>query len=174
MKIIKLNIPDILLIEPIIHSDDRGNFMESYRKDMLMEYNKNTDFVQDNLVNSSCGVLRGLHYQKNNPQDKLVQVAYGEIFDVAVDIRRKSNTFGNWVGEVLSKENRKQLYVPSGFAHGYCVLSDKATVLYKCTDYFYANDQYGIKWNDSTLKINWPINNPNISEKDSKLPTFEK
>ena len=174
MKIVKLNISDVLLIEPIIHSDDRGNFMESYRKDMLEEYNKNTDFVQDNLVNSSYGVLRGLHYQKHNPQDKLVQVTCGEIFDVAVDIRKESDTFGNWVGEILSKENRKQLYVPSGFAHGYCVLSDKATVLYKCTDYFHANDQYGIKWNDSTLKINWPINNPKISEKDSKLPTFEK
>ena len=174
MKFKKLDINDVVLIEPIQHNDSRGFFMESFRSDLLIEFGIKSDFIQDNIVHSSRNVLRGLHYQKNNPQDKLIQVIEGEIFDVAVDIRPHSKTYGKWVGEFLNSDNKNQLYVPSGFAHGYCVISDRAIVHYKCSDYYYPNDQNGIIWNDKELNISWPIKNPEISEKDSKLPTLQK
>ena len=148
--------------------------MESFRKDLLAQFGIKSDFVQDNIVHSSKNVLRGLHYQKKNPQDKLIQVLEGEIFDVAVDIRPNSETYGKWVGEFLNSDNKCQLYIPSGFAHGYCVTSDKAIVHYKCSDYYYPNDQSGIIWNDKGLNISWPIKHPEISKKDSKLPAFQK
>ena len=173
MKIVACKIPDILIIEPIKHNDARGSFMESYRYDLLSKYNIK-EFVQDNLVCSEYGVLRGMHYQVKHPQDKLIQVIDGEIFDVAIDIRKKSPTYGQWFGEYLSSKNRKQLFIPAGFAHGYCVTSNIAKVLYKCNDYYYSDDQYGIIWNDITLNINWPIKNPILSEKDIKLSSFQK
>ena len=173
MNISKLKLEGIFLIEPEIQIDSRGSFMESFRKDALSEYFKK-EFVQDNLVESNKGVLRGLHFQLDNPQDKLVQVLDGEIFDVAVDIRKKSSTYGKWFGISLSCKNKKQLLVPAGYAHGYCVLSETAKVLYKCTEYYCPEDQHGYIWNDATLNINWPIKNPKISIKDSKLQNFKK
>ena len=172
MKITKLKLNDLLLIEPETHADSRGSFRESFRKDLLSNF-FDKEFVQDNIVESSKGVLRGLHYQLNYPQDKLIQVISGEIFDVVVDIRKNSPTFSSWYGIKLSSVNKKQLLVPAGFAHGYCVLSENTKVMYKCTDYFHENDQYGIIWNDEFLNINWPIKNPIISLNDSKLPNFE-
>ena len=172
MKITKLKLNDLLLIEPETHADSRGSFRESFRKDLLSNF-FDKEVVQDNIVESSKGVLRGLHYQLNYPQDKLIQVISGEIFDVVVDIRKNSPTFSSWYGIKLSSVNKKQLLVPAGFAHGYCVLSENTKVMYKCTDYFHKNDQYGITWNDKFLNIDWPIKNPVISLNDSKLPNFE-
>lgn len=172
MKINKLKLDGVILIEPEVHFDSRGDFSESFRKDLLSKY-FNKEFIQDNIVESHKGVLRGLHYQLDYPQDKLVQVVHGEIFDVAVDIRKDSPTFGKWVAELLNCTNKKQLLIPSGYAHGYCVLSDKAKVMYKCTEYYNKNDQYGFIWNDSILNIDWPIKTPEISKNDSKLPNFK-
>lgn len=172
MKISKLKLKDLILIEPRSYIDSRGSFMESFRKDILSSYFKK-EFIQDNLVNSNRGVLRGLHFQLNKPQDKLIQVLFGEIFDVAVDIRKNSPTYGKWLGILLSCKNKKQLLVPAGYAHGYCVLSETAKVLYKCTDYYDPKDQHGYIWNDSTLNIKWPIKNPIISLKDSELKEFK-
>ncbi len=172
MKIKNLELDGIVLIEPVIHNDDRGAFSESFRKDLLYKYFKK-EFVQDNIVESHKGVLRGLHYQLEYPQDKLVQVVYGEIFDVAVDIRKDSSTYGKWIGKTLSCSNKKQLLIPSGYAHGYCVISDRAKVLYKCTEYYKPKDQYGIIWNDDFLNIDWPIKTPEISKNDSKLPNLK-
>ena len=174
MKFQKLDINDVILIKPITHNDSRGSFMESFRDDLLIDFGIKSNFVQDNIIHSFKNVLRGLHYQKENPQDKLIQVIDGEIFDVAVDLRGNSPTCGQWVGEFLSSNNKYQLYIPSGFAHGYCVVSDKAIVHYKCSNYYHSNDQHGVIWNDEDLNILWPIKKPKISEKDSKLPTLQK
>lgn len=160
---------DLVLIVPTPFSDNRGNFMEFYNRRALSEKGLNRLFVQDNIVSSKKGVLRGLHFQKYHQQGKLVSVINGKIFDVVVDIREESDTFGKWFGIVLSKANKKQLYVPEGFAHGYLVLEDDTLVYYKCTDYYYPEEQEGIIWDDKDLKINWKDliyneNNPNISK----------
>lgn len=160
---------DLVLIVPTSFSDNRGNFMELYNRRALSEKGLNRLFVQDNIVSSKKGVLRGLHFQKYHQQGKLVSVINGKIFDVVVDIREESDTFGKWFGIVLSKANKKQLYVPEGFAHGYLVLEDDTLVYYKCTDYYYTEEQEGIIWDDKDLKINWKDliyneNNPNISK----------
>ena len=170
MKVIDCNIKDVKLIQNIIHKDNRGSFSENYRESFYKNYVCDDLFIQDNIVHSKKNVLRGLHYQKSNPQGKLVSSVYGTIFDVAVDIRPESKTFSNWVGKVLSDKNHHQLYIPPGFAHGYCVLSEYAIVAYKCTNYFYKDDQFGIIWNDDSIKIDWPIENPILSKKDCKLP----
>ena len=170
LKINDCSIKDVKLFKNIVHNDNRGSFLESFRQSFFNNNVHEVNFLQDNMVYSKKNVLRGLHYQKDNPQGKLVTAVYGEIFDVAVDIRENSKTFGKWVGELLSDKNHHQLYIPPGFAHGYCVLSDYAIVTYKCTNYFYKDDQYGIIWNDKKIKIDWPIENPILSEKDSKLP----
>ena len=146
--------------------------METYHEERYREMGIEVRFVQDNLSYSKRGVLRGLHYQWPNAQAKLVQVLDGEIFDVAVDIRKNSPTFGKWVGKTLSGANRKQLYIPAGFAHGYCVLSENAILNYKCNNFYSSVDEKGILWNDSTLQIDWPIVKPIISNKDSNLPSF--
>ena len=172
MKINDCKIKDVKLIKNIIYNDNRGSFLESFRQSFFNDNADKVNFLQDNLVYSKKNVLRGLHYQKDNPQGKLVTAVYGEIFDVAVDIRDNSKTFGKWVGEFLSDKNHHQLYIPPGFAHGYCVLSDYAIVTYKCTKYFYKDDQYGIIWNDKTLKIKWPTKKPLLSKKDKNLKTF--
>ena len=174
MKISKLEIPEVLLIEPNKYIDDRGFFSETFRLDIFRTFYADAKFVQDNLVESKKNVLRGLHYQKLNPQGKLVSVIEGKIFDVAVDIRKQSKFYGKWVGLELSSDNHKQLYIPPGFAHGYCVLSPYSKVMYKCTDYYKKDDQYGIIWNDDKININWPLEKPILSDKDSKLPFFDK
>lgn len=145
----------LTLITPEIFQDNRGSFTEIYNKRDLEENGFNKFFVQDNEVRSKKGVLRGLHFQKEHPQGKLILVTKGEIFDVAVDIRRSSKTFGKWFGILLSEENRKQLYIPGGFAHGYLVLENETIVHYKCTEYYYPAKQCGIIWNDEDIKIKW-------------------
>ena len=174
MKIENCNIPDIKLVKNNIFNDDRGRFIESYKKKVYESNGINFSFVQDNLVYSKKNVLRGLHYQKKFPQGKLVSAISGEIFDIAVDIRKESKYYGQWIGKIISDKNCHQLYVPPGFAHGYCVLSDYAVVMYKCTEYYHESDQYGIIWNDKDISIDWPIDSPILSEKDSKLPTLNE
>jgi dTDP-4-dehydrorhamnose 3,5-epimerase len=159
-------IPEVLLLTPKVYGDSRGFFMETFSESRYSEVGVSGRFVQDNYSHSVGPVLRGLHYQLQRPQAKLVSVMWGEIFDVAVDIRVGSPTFGNWVGHTLSDKNRYQLFVPGGFAHGFCVLSDKADVMYKCTGYYEPNDDRGILWSDPEIGIDWPVEGPLISEKD--------
>jgi dTDP-4-dehydrorhamnose 3,5-epimerase len=170
MKITPTAIPDVLVIEQRIFGDDRGFFYESFNaREFEQLTNIKTTFVQDNHSKSQKNVLRGLHYQIQQPQGKLVRVIYGEVFDVAVDLRQSSPTFGQWIGEILSAENKKQLWVPEGFAHGFLVLSEFAEFLYKTTDYYAPEYERCILWNDTTLNINWPLNEaPKLSSKDSQ------
>jgi len=172
MKILREPLPGLVLIQPDVYGDERGFFLETWQQKRYKEIGIKEDFVQDNWSRSAKGVLRGLHFQQENPQGKLVSVRTGKIFDVAVDIRKDSHTFGKWVGEELSDENHLQLYVPPGFAHGFCVLSDKADFVYKCTNYYSPDDEAGIIWNDATIGIEWPVQNPVVSEKDKLLPTL--
>lgn len=168
MKCTKLSIPDVMIIEPRVFGDDRGFFMESFNQRHFEEsVGRRIQFVQDNHSKSKKNVLRGLHYQIKQPQGKLVRVIAGVIFDVAVDLRRDSPTFGQWVGETLSAENYKQIWVPEGFAHGFVVLSDSAEILYKTTDFWAPEFEQCIIWNDSTLDIKWPMDDmPILSQKD--------
>jgi len=167
----KLNIPEIILIEAKSFSDDRGFFLESFKESVFIENGINTRFVQDNYSRSIKGVLRGLHYQKDpKAQAKLVIVIRGKIFDVVVDIRKDSPTYGKWVGEILSEQNHKFLYIPEGFAHGFCVLSDEADVLYKVNQEYSPEHDRGILWNDPEVDIKWPVDKPLLQEKDSQLP----
>ena len=170
MKIFSTNIPEVLVFEPDVHVDERGYFMETFRSSMFKERGMKSDFVQDNQSSSKKGTLRGLHYQLLSPQGKLVRVISGEVFDVAVDLRKSSNTFGDWVAETLSAENKRQLWVPPGFAHGFLTLSDHAELSYKCTDYFNPNDDHTLLWSDAKIGIDWPVANLEVvlSEKDSK------
>ncbi|MBM9519797.1 dTDP-4-dehydrorhamnose 3,5-epimerase [Desulforhopalus vacuolatus] len=174
MKITPTRIPEVLIIEPQVFGDQRGFFFESFnQRDWEKETGLKTVFVQDNHSRSTKGVLRGLHYQIRHAQGKLVRVLVGEVFDVAVDIRRSSPTFGQWVGVKLSAENKKQLWVPAGFAHGFAVLSDEAEFLYRTTDYWAPEYERGIKWNDSTIGVDWPVDfTPLLSEKDEKGIAF--
>jgi dTDP-4-dehydrorhamnose 3,5-epimerase len=174
-KFEKLNISEIISIQPQIFSDKRGFFFESFKQSEFIANGINKKFVQDNYSYSDYGVLRGLHYQTNpKAQAKLVTALKGEIFDVAVDIRKNSPTFGKWVGEKLLENNHKFLYIPEGFAHGFCVLSDHANVLYKTSEEYSPSHEKGIMWNDEKINISWPIENPIISDKDNKLLKFEK
>jgi dTDP-4-dehydrorhamnose 3,5-epimerase len=169
MNFIRTKIPDVILIEPQVFADERGFFLESYQRQKFLEAGINVDFVQDNHSKSLQGVLRGLHYQTQQTQGKLVRVISGEIFDIAVDIRKSSPTFGKWVGDYLSAENKKMLWVPIGFAHGFLVTSPSAEVLYKATDYYAPQWERSILWNDSTINIAWPLINggkPTLSVKD--------
>jgi len=169
----KLKISDLILISKKSYHDQRGFFFENYKESVFNQNGINTKFVQDNISFSTKHVLRGLHYQtKPKEQAKLVSVIHGEIFDVAVDIRRNSSTYGEWVGEILSQSNQKSLYVPEGFAHGFCVLSDTATVLYKVSNEYSPENEQGIIWNDPKVSVDWSIQNPIVSEKDQKLPTL--
>ncbi len=156
IKLVKTPIDDLFIIEPTVHRDGRGYFMETYNQRDMEEAGLNVTFVQDNQSMSVKGVLRGLHFQRKHPQGKLVRVIKGKVFDVAVDMRSKSPTFGKWYGVELSEENKKQFYIPEGFAHGFLVLSDTAEFCYKCTDLYYPDDQDGIAWNDPTIGIIWP------------------
>lgn len=169
MKVIDTNISDVKIIEPAVFGDERGFFMETWNQTEFEELvtGKPTNFVQDNHSKSKQGILRGLHYQTENTQGKLVRVISGEVFDVAVDIRKSSATFGQWVGVYLSAENKRQLWVPEGFAHGFYVTSDEAEFVYKCTDYYNPNAELSVMWNDPDLGITWPlINQPIMSRKD--------
>ena len=175
MKITATAIPDVLLFEPTVHGDSRGYFMETFRKTHFTERGITLDFVQDNQSLSSQGTLRGLHYQLKRPQGKLVRAGSGSLFDVAVDMRRSSPTFGHWVGVELSAENKRQLWVPPGFAHGFYVTSQRAELIYKCTDYYDASDDHSLLWNDETLGIDWPLVSavPLLSAKDEAGKRFE-
>ncbi|MDQ6990705.1 MAG: dTDP-4-dehydrorhamnose 3,5-epimerase [Mariprofundaceae bacterium] len=167
MKINKTTLEGVLHIEPKVFGDARGFFLETYNKERYMAAGfPDVDFIQDNHSRSSKGVLRGLHFQLNNPQGKLVQVATGTVFDVAVDIRTGSPTFGQSYGCILSEENHHQLWIPPKFAHGFCVLSDTAYFCYKCTDYYHPDDEGGFLWRDAALGIDWPLSDPLLSEKD--------
>ena len=173
MQVSKTPIDGLLIIEPKVFADPRGVFYEVYSESKYNEHGISR-FVQDNHSVSKQGVLRGLHYQVNSGQDKLVRVTQGEIFDVAVDIRKQSPTYGKWWGLSLSETNNLQLYIPVGFAHGFCVLSESAEVLYKCSDYYSPEDERGILWNDPDLAIDWPIKDPILSEKDAVYPLFSE
>ncbi len=170
MRATPLDHPEVLLIEPDVFPDPRGFFMETFHSIKYAEHGLPAVFLQDNHSRSSRGVLRGLHYQLNNPQGKLVRVVSGEVFDVAVDIRRGSPWFGKWVGAILSEENHRQMYVPPGFAHGFCTLSERADFLYKCTDLYAPGDEYGIAWDDPGIAIEWPEMDYLISDKDLANP----
>jgi dTDP-4-dehydrorhamnose 3,5-epimerase len=170
----KSKISNVVLIEPKLFPDDRGYFFESFKESEFASNGITTKFVQDNFSHSVKGVLRGLHYQKNpKVQAKLVTVLRGEIFDVAIDIRKNSPTFGQWIGEILSDENHKSLYIPEGFAHGFCVLSAEADVIYKVNNEYSPENERGILWNDPQIDIMWPIDTPLLHEKDSALPILE-
>lgn len=179
-KFIETGIKDLYVIEPTVFGDNRGYFMETYN-DEFTPYIKHLDgspatFVQDNQSRSKKGVLRGLHFQKNNPQGKLVRAIEGEVFDVAVDLRADSETYGKWYGVLLSEDNKKQFYVPEGFAHGFYVKSETATFCYKCTRFYDPTDEGGLMWNDPDIGINWEIiagKNPLLSEKDIKNPLLK-
>ena len=171
MNVVRTKLNDCVIIEPQVFGDERGFFLETFQTDRYAELAGITlPFVQDNHSRSSNAVLRGLHYQKTKPQGKLVRVVSGEVYDVAVDIRQGSPTFGQWEGVILSEENKTQFWVPPGFAHGFLVLSDTADFEYKCTDYYYPSDEGSIMWDDPDLNISWPIKYPKLSDKDSKAP----
>lgn len=170
MKFNLTAIDGVVLVEPAVYGDERGFFVETYHQKKYVAGGISEHFVQDNHSKSKRGTLRGLHAQRNNPQGKLVRAIEGEIFDVAVDVRRGSPTFGQWVGEVLSAGNFHQLYVPPGFLHGFCVLSESAQVEYKVTAFYDQDDEYGVLWNDPDLAIEWPIDDPLLSARDRAAP----
>jgi len=171
IKVTTCEIEGLKVIEPTVFGDERGYFVETYNQNDFVEAGIDCQFVQDNQSSSKKGVLRGLHFQKEFPQDKLVRVVSGEVFDVAVDLREGSITYGKWFGVILSAENKKQFFVPKNFAHGFLVLSETAEFAYKCTDFYHPNDEGGIIWNDPDIGIKWPIPNDMeliLSEKDTK------
>ena len=176
MKVTPLSIPDVLLIEPQVFGDDRGFFYESFNQNKFEEaIKRKINFVQDNHSKSVKGVLRGLHYQLTpKAQGKLVRVIQGEVFDVAVDIRRSSPTFGKWAGEIISSENKKQLWIPEGFAHGFLTLSDTAEFLYKTTDFYSPEHEQSILWDDKTIGIDWPMKDVSLSSKDNAALSFKE
>lgn len=185
MKVTETKLPGVLVIEPDVFGDTRGFFMETFRQERYEEAGIKENFVQDNLSFSSRGVLRGLHYQNPHSQGKLVSVVQGEVFDVAADIRQGSPTFGQWVGVNLSGENHHQFWIPAGFAHGFCVLSETAYFTYKCTDIYTPSAEGGIIWNDPDIGVDWPLKDVLLSDKDqvypklkdvpaAKLPVFKK
>jgi dTDP-4-dehydrorhamnose 3,5-epimerase len=173
MNVIKTKLKDCVIIEPKVFGDERGFFLETFQEDRYADLaGISLPFVQDNHSRSSKGVLRGLHFQKTKPQGKLVRVVRGEVYDVAVDTRQGSPTYGQWEAVILSEENKTQFWVPPGFAHGFIVLSQTADFEYKCTDYYDPSDEGSLLWNDPDLNIPWPIDNPKLSEKDANAPLF--
>lgn len=174
MKIIDTAIADVKIIEPVVFGDERGFFMETWQQQKFDELVAKRTFVQDNHSKSKKGILRGLHYQTENTQGKLVRVISGEVFDVAVDVRKNSPTFGQWVGEYLSAENKRQLWIPEGFAHGFYVTSDEAEFVYKCTDYYNPQAEISIRWDDADIGIDWGIEvEPVLSGKDIKAISLQ-
>ena len=185
MKIITTNLPGVIVFEPKVFGDKRGFFLETFREDVLKDSGINAQFVQDNHSRSSKGVLRGLHYQMIQTQGKLVRVATGSVFDVAVDVRHGSPTFGELYGAQLDEDNMRMMYVPPGYAHGFVVLSDKTDFIYKCTDYYHPQSEQGIAWDDPDIGIEWPLKEIALSDKDKnnvllkdqptdKLPSYQK
>ncbi len=177
MKFIPSKIPEVILLEPTVYGDHRGFFMETWQRQTFAENGIDYDFVQDNHSKSSHGILRGLHYQIQQPQGKLVRVVEGAVFDVAVDMRQSSPTLGQWVGYELSADNHRMLWVPPGFAHGFYVLSETAEFVYKCTDYYAPEYERSVLWNDADLAINWHLvdeEQPILSEKDAVAPSFKE
>ncbi|MGE0083129.1 MAG: dTDP-4-dehydrorhamnose 3,5-epimerase [Desulfococcaceae bacterium] len=174
MNIIPTSLDGVLIVEPGVFKDPRGFFMETFQENRYRKSGIDRHFVQDNLSFSVRDTLRGLHFQIRNPQAKVVQAVSGEIFDVAVDIRPGSLTFGKWTGVILSDQNHRQLFIPEGFAHGFCVLSETAHFLYKCSDFYAADDEGGILWSDPDIGIEWPVDFPIISEKDSRYPCLSQ
>ncbi|QCZ92415.1 dTDP-4-dehydrorhamnose 3,5-epimerase [Salinimonas iocasae] len=181
MQVVETSIADVKIIEPKVFGDERGFFMETFRNDWFKEHCADVEFVQDNHSKSRQGILRGLHYQLEHTQGKLVRVTSGEVYDVAVDMRKNSATFGRWVGVYLSAQNQRQLWVPAGFAHGFYVTSESAEFVYKCSDYYHPESEVSVKYDDATLDIEWPLVNgeaPSLSVKDAdglpfqKAPTF--
>lgn len=176
-KFIQTDIKDLYIIEPKIFNDERGYFLETYNKKDFDKFGINTNFVQDNESKSKKGVLRGMHFQTKFSQAKLVRVTQGEVFDVAVDMRKNSSTYGKWKGVLLSEENKRQFYIPEGFAHGFLVLSDIAIFNYKCSNYYAPEYDCGFIWNDKDINIKWPVNDLNniiLSEKDKNHKTFKE
>jgi dTDP-4-dehydrorhamnose 3,5-epimerase len=175
MNVLRTELAGVLIIEPVVHRDARGFFVESYNERRYREAGIDARFVQDNHSRSSRGTLRGLHWQAgSHPQDKLVRVIAGQIFDVAVDVKPGSPTFGRWVGVYLSADDFRQVFVPAGFAHGFCVLSDVAEVEYKCSDFYDPASERGLVWDDPTVAIKWPISNPTLSPRDQNHPTLDR
>ena len=172
MKLILSEIADVLIIEPKIYTDSRGYFMETYNQKIFQQHGIMAEFVQDNMSSSVQGTIRGLHYQLPNPQAKLVQVIYGEVFDIAVDIRRGSPTFGQYASVHLSDQNRRQLFIPKGFAHGFSVHSETAVFMYKCSDFYAPDQERGVLFSDPAINISWPLDNlePILSPRDAQLP----
>ena len=183
MNVLQTSLPGVVIIEPDVYRDGRGFFLETYHREKYIEAGIPQTFVQDNYSRSARGSLRGLHAQIHHPQGKLIRASQGEVFDVAVDIRRGSPTFAQWVGVTLSGENFKQIYIPPGFAHGFCVMSETADVEYKCTEFYNPSDEIVIAWQDSAINISWPIDKPILSKKDQsalclneqmeRLPIFQ-
>ena len=171
---ITTKLPGVCILEPVVHGDDRGYFMETYNQEVLAELGIDCPFVQDNQSFSSRGVVRALHYQIIRPQSKLVRVLHGEVFDVAVDIRRGSPTFGQWTGVTLSGENKRMFFLPEGFAHGFCVVSETAEFFYKCSDFYCPEGERGVIWNDPEIGIDWPLAGatPQLSSRDAGLGTL--
>ena len=173
MKFTETSLPGVIVIEPDVHRDARGYFLETYHEERYRAGGIPLRFVQDNLSHSVRGTLRGLHTQVQRPQGKLVRAVDGEMFDVAVDVRRGSPHFGRWTGVHLSGENFKQIYIPPGFAHGFCVLSAEVNVEYKCTDFYVREDEISLAWNDPAIGIAWPVSEPTISDKDRAAPRLQ-
>ena len=176
-KFSETEIKDMFVVEPTVFEDNRGYFMETYHEKEFKEAGHDLTFVQDNQSKSTKGVLRGLHLQVNYPQGKLVRVIKGKVFDVGVDLRGDSPTYGKWHGEILSDENKKQLYIPPKFAHGFLVLSDEAEFVYKCTEFYHGEDESGIKWDDPDIGVEWPLDEIEeiiLSDKDKELKSFKE
>lgn len=174
LEIRETELPGVLLVTPKVFRDDRGFFLESFNEASFRDAGLPVRFLQDNHSRSARGVLRGLHYQLRHPQGKLVRVVRGKIFDVAADIRRGSPTFGRWIGVTLDDRELSALWIPPGFAHGFCALSDDVDVTYKCTDFYTPNDERGVLWNDPLLGIRWPVENPILNAKDRSYPPLRK
>jgi dTDP-4-dehydrorhamnose 3,5-epimerase len=172
MRAVATALPEVQILEPTVHRDARGFFLESYRADQLAAIGISSIFVQDNHSRSVARTLRGLHWQWRRPQAKLIRVVAGAIFDVVVDVRRDSATFGRWVGVNLSSDDFRQLYVPVGFAHGFCVLSEAADIEYKCSDYYDPAGDSGLRWDDPFVGIDWPVSDPILSRRDAEHPPF--
>ncbi len=168
MNVLKCDIPGLLIIEPKVFGDARGFFLESYNRQRYCDVGVPVEFVQDNISFSTRGILRGLHFQNPNPQAKLLQVLQGEVYDVAVDLRRSSPTFGQWHGLALSSENKRQFFIPAGFAHGFQVVSETALFQYKCDNFYSPKDECTLRWDDPKLGIPWPLDNPQLSDKDAR------
>jgi dTDP-4-dehydrorhamnose 3,5-epimerase len=173
LEFVQTTLPGIIIIKSLVFQDPRGFFMETFHQRKYREGGIERAFVQDNFSSSQKNTLRGLHYQLRHPQAKLIYALHGEIFDVVVDIRQGSPAFGKWESFILSEENRYQLFVPEGYAHGFCVLSDTADVVYKCTDFYAPDDDFGILWSDPAIGIDWPVKEPLLSEKDTKYPVLD-